>query len=672
MVSDGSPRQSPYELIGVSILGLPPFAATHYEWTNGFVTGYGKNGVGKSRFLSTVELLLRGESPEQGTAWLHIGPREVTSRSFLIRLLDESEWMSLFNRDWDALPDEPDWDQLERSTRSAIAQLAHSQLDAIVHFRGFDENGNIDPTVDRVADTLRSAMTGDVSLRPSGDGGVEVWAAARRHALEGVVAGELSQLLSESDDDAQWGANVLEEWFSRVPVPLIRLGTASPDVLPRVISAQRFGANEKTHELLLGPAGSLTKSDWFEVVDGEGEALLGSRPELVDFLSDLGAMASEMYDSLLIDAPLLRCRLLGPASWLEGQVVKWEAKDPSGRWVGLGSLSAAQRRWAEVSAQWVLSGDVPEPGFQRDSWPRVLLVDEPELALHPVAVDHLADGLRMHLRSLQPEASVIATTHSPGLLSIADRPLHFARDSDGASSIMSMRATTDLDLAVEELGIRRSDLLQRYRVFLVVEGAHDKAVLEELFGDEWEAIRTRILVMRGAKHALSVAASEVLLEFTDAHVVLLLDNLDHQLLTNLAQARALGMDGSVRRAIRLLDGLTTERILTGEEVVAVSVAKASLNTRPDRVHVHGLPRGDIIEYLPESAFGLKGQWRSLRKDYADVVEPGREWMSFKDWLRKARGASIGVGSIRDAARRLGHQPDDLLQVFQFCATLATR
>jgi len=216
----------------------------------------------------------------------------------------------------------------------------------------------------------------------------------------------------------------------------------------------------------------------------------------------------------------------------------------------------------------------------------------------------------------------------------------------------------------EDLGMRPIDLLQVYRVILVVEGSHDSAVLQSTFPDEWESNRIRIVHMRGASHVLDLASSELLRDFTDAHIVVLLDDVAGQITEGIAKAISLAMSGSSGEARKLLVDLESR---SGHiEGKAVQLARNYLK-RPQNIHIRGLERRDIIEYLDPSEFGLTSTWKALRKMHREE----RHALEFKEWLRAEHGATINENRIANAAARLSeHPPPELTSLLSFCVGLS--
>ena len=79
--------------------------------------------------------------------------------------------------------------------------------------------------------------------------------------------------------------------------------------------------------------------------------------------------------------------------------------------------------------------------------------------------------------------------------------------------------------AMPELGLQPSDLLQRSRAFLLVEGLHDEIVLRELIGTELEKLHVVVLPLRGATQLPSVLDSRFLFDFSEAVIIPILDNI---------------------------------------------------------------------------------------------------------------------------------------------------
>ena len=60
--------------------------------------------------------------------------------------------------------------------------------------------------------------------------------------------------------------------------------------------------------------------------------------------------------------------------------------------------------------------------------------------------------------------------------------------------------------------------------FLVVEGVHDKEVLNTLIGDQLRELDTHIFSMSGTGNIVTFADSELLYDLTDAAIIVVVDN----------------------------------------------------------------------------------------------------------------------------------------------------
>jgi hypothetical protein len=72
------------------------------------------------------------------------------------------------------------------------------------------------------------------------------------------------------------------------------------------------------------------------------------------------------------------------------------------------------------------------------------------------------------------------------------------------------------------LGMNPSDAMQIVRVFVLVEGEHDVAVINGTIGDELEEARARLVALRGTHQAVHLAESWFLVDFTNARILICL------------------------------------------------------------------------------------------------------------------------------------------------------
>lgn len=110
--------------------------------------------------------------------------------------------------------------------------------------------------------------------------------------------------------------------------------------------------------------------------------------------------------------------------------------------------------------------------------PQILLVEEPEIHLHPA----LETSMMRYLRSISSECQVFVTTHSTNFLDTAEMKNVYLISKAGATKIQHLTFEEAETQIPKELGIRLSSLFMFDRL-VFVEGPSDEGVLRE-----WAAI----------------------------------------------------------------------------------------------------------------------------------------------------------------------------------------
>lgn len=269
--------------------------------------------------------------------------------------------------------------------------------------------------------------------------------------------------------------------------------------------------------------------------------------------------ASARYRLILRDAPQLELKYRPLDQWLSGEPVFWVFGDDE---LGLEAMSKAQRQWAD----WAITTALHEVEHDRvrDHPPTLMLLDEPEEALHRTAESHMATALSGY--SIEPGRHVIVATHSVDLIDAPNAEVVFVKDG------LTRLSRIDRE-ALEALGLHASDLLRRQRAFLLVEGEHDKAVLGEWIGEALEQYRIEPLLIRGARQLPATLDSQLLFGYFDAHVMVLLDRITHPRLTGIwadvqQMSRTRGPEAAAFELRKRLDpariGTSTELHLLGD------------------------------------------------------------------------------------------------------------
>lgn len=259
------------------------------------------------------------------------------------------------------------------------------------------------------------------------------------------------------------------------------------------------------------------------------------------------------------------------------------------------------------------------------------------------------------------DAAVIVATHSPSFLADGGvRPVHIHRSLRGlaiASPLdVALQDTGDQIATMAALGLRRPDLWQLARVAVVVEGAHDEAVIQVLAAAELAESRGFVLKMLGAKNAVAVLDAQLLITMTDTAILVVLDNDARASLAPVwNRLRAHAGRGDLNQARSELGALS--RLGTAESAWLTALAERAVAIgRLDRLHVFGLSEPDILFYLPPEDFKLTASWRDLHKEWRALP---RDRPDFKSWLRATRAASISTKRAERSASAMTDVPEDL-------------
>jgi hypothetical protein len=208
----------------------------------------------------------------------------------------------------------------------------------------------------------------------------------------------------------------------------------------------------------------------------------------------------------------------------------------------------------------------------------------------------------------------------------------------------------DIASAAERLGTTTFDLFALKRALVIVEGSHDVEVIRGLASLHMDGIlldQLLIVPARGVKNVATVADSVVITEFTSLHILAITDNGRAGLLgAVIAKANEALSSGATAAQAIIISGLRDiDNSATFEERVMQDLIERAIHRGMlHRLHIYALPVEDIVDLLPEKAFGLETTWKDLRDEHRRF--PVR--MSFKDWLRAEKNVSVSVRSIKRA------------------------
>lgn len=370
---------------------------------------------------------------------------------------------------------------------------------------------------------------------------------------------------------------------------------------------------------------------------------------LKEGVANLNSRVNDIFATLLLNAPTIEFLPTLNQENLNGPIYSWYFKlDKSYLgYLGIENLSTAQLRWAKIAIELALMGD---PG----NYLRVpiLIIDEPEAALHISAQRHLARGIEKLSESLGIQ--VIIATHSPLFINTKKSNIFEIRSTEEGSKIIKF--PEDVRENLSNLGLEPVDLLRGIKHFLVVEGQHEVEVLNYLFKSEFDDRNVKILPLRGAKHLSSILNSSFIFEFTAAKIHVMLDNLDAARVEEVWRyATDLNDLNNIDETKKyILDNLpANERIEF--KFLREFIVKSIENSVTDRISIISMSKQDIIEYLPSESFVKGKTWEELK----DKWHNSNSKNDFKSWLSKSYGISFDTQTLISAMEKMDSLHIDL-------------
>jgi len=383
-------------------------------------------------------------------------------------------------------------------------------------------------------------------------------------------------------------------------------------------------------------------------------------PAVYRYAGELGDRASSEFKLLLSTATPLRARIVDPGEWAAYGRMRWESMDRRGAWVPLTDLSDTQRRLATLSIR--IAMHAPSDAVS------ILLIDEPERGLHRIAERHLVAGLD-DLTRRYPDLVVIVASHSPSFLRPDVAVLHhIERDANGVVQVNRMPAISGRDL--DKLGMSASDLLQLTRIVILVEGQHDEWVLRHTFGDEFDRMGVKVMSMRGANRLISAADGTLLFDYTEAHMIVMLDRTRQDRVDRIWNEALASWNEDQRLDLilkileRLLPTKRSPDQLDGEiEGAALKDFCAAVITRgrQDRISFLGLSKDDIQDYYSPSFFTTRGDapatFAEARREWRHLRDRGEKTGNFKEWMRKTHDMRFNERNFTRAVKKSDLHPD---------------
>jgi predicted ATPase len=689
-------------LLGVTVRGPAPIGRVHIPLHEPLLALYGRNGVGKTRLLTAVIAALRGHRTDGGWGLVHIRVAGSTEgldrhgelwRDGLARAMREhlnrlrGDVVAHFARRRDEEFEEgPGDDYVEvledfRSFTAAVVDEAHSptSLRELVGAHLAAQRMLLDE-LEQVGDFMRffaaaiSEITvgGHYVLRATGDAEEPRWTVYAAASPQDPACGALieqDRAKPEDDEDGHLGAATMSNsgfpwrelcdisgafisgsgqdpevaavgWPDWAAVPVLEVATVSAPLAAMVTDETTpDDVDRLTREHILRAAGGRVLASFVS-----GGSVL--HPDVEPLLTGLTSNASRFLRYVFPDAPELVFAPGDPNAWLAGQLPVWVARFPDGTSLPLRALSTAQRRWASLSCALAVSMAA------RESLPVTFLCDEPESGLHRRAEAELPDALARI--AAESGVRIAVATHSPALLDPARAVLvHITRLGSGAAVArpmdVALRAELERETMSEDLGLTPADLLQMVRCIIIVEGKHDEVVLGGLLAEDLDAWSV-IYPVGGAKQMASLATAGLLWDFTDAAIVIVVDNIARATIAPVwekaQRAIASGRLAAAERALVPLGKLPGAEARWMQNLLQ----RAIRANRAHRIRLETLSAPDVICYLPADEFVPGKTWDELIAEWRESFGD-REATNIKAFLTARYDATLNTDAVARATAK---------------------
>ncbi len=339
----------------------------------------------------------------------------------------------------------------------------------------------------------------------------------------------------------------------------------------------------------------------------------------------------------------------GVRRWLEGF--------PPG--YGLDAVGEGVRVWTRFAVLEAIRRLSPRPLRlgEEGELPTLYIFDEPELHLHPSAQ---VDAARFVADLVKSGGHVILATHSPAFL---NEPILGARTivvhrTDGLTRTTEIEGgrLDRIERLADSMGLTRADIIQLTRGVLLVEGHHDRCVIEGFFGRELAEAHVRVLSLRGAHQVRGLADADLLLGL-GIPLCLMLDKTRGEIV-GVWNQNARQTDAARRQLESVYGSSREERELV--ELLGWLVK----NPRWEQFTIQAVPfpHPDIAWAIPEAAVNLLAPgfegWAQVN---AELQRRGR--CNPKDVCREL-GFEVTFPNLSRAvalAREHGYEPDSALK-----------
>jgi energy-coupling factor transporter ATP-binding protein EcfA2 len=335
------------------------------------------------------------------------------------------------------------------------------------------------------------------------------------------------------------------------------------------------------------------------------------------------------------------------------------------------SPNETTRRWMLRALQVasILSDSATPTSYKIAIW------DEPELGLHSTAIENVKYKVFPYLA--EHGIKLVFSSHSLVLASAAQK-IHKSEwlDQQYRSSYPVLKELPFIpeDL-LAEIGFTKPDLLASIKTLLIVEGKHDKIVLETYFGEDFLGQeRVRISTLDGANNLMLMPEAEILMDFLATKVVILTDGGNKSRLggandKTLAELNRYLSLNDRSSALGVLNQLRSKVVNNSEGDKLLSLIDSILlrskhdNKLLSRFAIYLLGQDDIIHYLnPQLVLapyvGLKdwpaliAEWKKHKAAEKAKNVPFKDRMNEKTFYKKILGAKLSTSNVKAASDAL--------------------
>lgn len=259
----------------------------------------------------------------------------------------------------------------------------------------------------------------------------------------------------------------------------------------------------------------------------------------------------------------------------------------------------------------------------------IVLVDEPEAHLHPLAVTSVADWLN---QVANQSVAVIVASHNPSIFNLrgsqVQKTIVNRVNHDSFLVDWSVLSSEEMSSYSRSVGISEGELILLARYFLLVEGPHDEIILNCFFGDWFRSSGIRIYplhgLFRGGK--TSLLESEII--------------------------------GAMGIPIGILADNTANN--DSEEAKYLRELKREANNRGRSIDVWGFDKEDILWYLPPEVVKSFANerfttWEELYAEWKTLSTSKRG--SFKMWI--TQNCNLELAGNRKLIEQMAEQTKEL-------------